>query len=92
MKISPASIKAFYLLPIRLLAVAIGVYYSNRNRLRTLMARPRLAGALKLAIVITSLVWLLVVLIVSNDEPNRLSETLKQMWSLSSSDAGVDSD
>ena len=86
MKISPANIKAFYLLPIRLLAVAIGVYHSNRNRLRILMARPRLAAALKFAIVVTSLVWLLVVLIASDDESNRLSEAIKQMWSQSTSD------
>ena len=50
------------------------------------MARPRLAAALKIGVVVTSLAWLLVVLIASNDEPNRLSEALKHMWSQSTSD------
>ena len=86
MKINFASIKAFYLLPIRLLVVAIGVYHSNRNRLRILMSRPRLAAALKIGIVVTSLAWLVVVLIASDSEPDRLSEALKQIWSQSTSD------
>ncbi len=79
-----AQLKTFYLLPFKaignLIGVLVQVYYSNRQWLKTLMAKPHLANAFQCTVIITALIWLLIAAFAPRDQPNRFSETVQQLW------------
>ena len=53
----------------------------NRNRVREFVSQPGIAKTLKYAMLLTLLVWLAIALLSKDDENNRLTEALNNLWS-----------
>ena len=64
-------------LPLRLLAVLMRTFVSNRNRLSYFTARERVAAALKILSVVTICTWLAIWVFASDAQRGRLTETVK---------------
>lgn len=73
-------LKIGYALPFRVFSFFMGHYIRNRNRLKVLMARPRVAATFKGAVVLTVAVWLGVGLFASDVYRTRLTDAVKNLW------------
>lgn len=74
-------VKETYALPFRVFAFFMGHYLRNRARLRAVMARPRARRVFTGAIAATMLVWIVVGMMASDEDGNRLTEAARALWS-----------
>ena len=73
--------------PLRLFAALVRTFTSNRNRLSHIIARERIAMALKVLSVVTVGAWVVIWLLAGEEQRGRLTETVKAYLS-----SGVESD
>jgi hypothetical protein len=73
-------LKDMYLMPFRAIASGIRLFARNRNRMREFVSQPVIAKILKYAMLLTLLIWLALALLAKDEDKNRLSEAVKELW------------
>lgn len=75
------SYKEIYLMPFKALAAWIGMFARNRHRTTAFFKQSRVANAIRYIMLLTLVVWLAIAFFTRDDENNRLTITLKNLWS-----------
>jgi|APSaa5957512535_1039671.scaffolds.fasta_scaffold182064_1 hypothetical protein len=75
------ALRAYFEAPFKVLAVLVGIYGTNRGRVKRLMAKPQMHDLFRTAVVITALVWIGIWLFVGNEYEGRLTEAVKELFS-----------
>jgi hypothetical protein len=70
-----------YLMPFRAIAAASKLFIRNRNRVRDFVRQPGIARTLKYGMLLTLFIWLAIALLIKDEENNRLTEALNNLWS-----------
>ena len=68
-------------MPFRLIVAVMENFSRTRKRIRDFISRPRIATALKYAMMLTLLAWLVIALIFKGEGDNRLTEAVNDLWS-----------
>ena len=76
----PEGLKNYLRTPFVMIVWVMETYTKNRTRLKAFMAEPRVAKTFKIAVVVTTFVWLAVAFMASPDYSQRLTETVKEFW------------
>jgi len=74
-------LKDMYLMPFRAIASGMKLFVRNRNRIRDFIRQPGIARALKYGMLLTLFIWLAIALLSKDEDNNRLTEALNQLWS-----------
>lgn len=74
-------LKDMYLAPFRAILSGMKLFVRNRNRVRDFVRRPVIANILKYGMLLTLFIWLAIALLASDEEKDRLTQALKEMWS-----------
>jgi hypothetical protein len=74
-------LKDMYLAPFRAIAGLMKLFVRNRNRVRDFVRQPRIAKTLKYGMLLTLFIWLAIALLTKDEETNRLTEALDNLWS-----------
>lgn len=77
----PEGLKAYFRAPFVMIVWVMETYAKNRARLRTFMKEPRNAKIFKVAVVITALAWLVIALMANEQQGQRLTDAVKNLWS-----------
>ena len=64
--------------PFRLIGFFYRTYHSNRERLALLVSRPRVSSLIRYAFILTLLLWIAIWLFASDENRDRLTETVRQ--------------
>jgi len=67
-----------YTAPFALLALGVGVYQANRQRLRVALAKPKSRLLIRGLVIVTFGAWLLIWLLAGSRESNRLDRFLQE--------------
>ncbi len=67
-----------YTMPFRLLAVGIGVFQLNRNRVRVLLDNPRAKLIIRSLIIATFFAWLIIWWVAGNPQNNELDKFIQE--------------
>ena len=67
-----------YTMPFRLLAIGIGIYQLNRNRVRVLLDNPRAKLMIRSLIIATFFAWLIIWWIAGNPHSNELDKFIQE--------------
>ena len=73
-------IKAYFLVPFRVLAAMFRTFGRNRRRLRDFTRQPRVAAALRYAMLATLLAWLLIAYLNRDQRDDRLTDAVRGLW------------
>jgi hypothetical protein len=74
-------LKDMYLAPFRAIAGLMKLFVRNRNRVRDFVRQPGIAKTLKYGMLLTLFIWLAIALLTKDEETNRLTEALDNLWS-----------
>ena len=74
-------LKDMYLAPFRAIARLMKLFVRNRNRVRDFVRQPGIATTLKYGMLLTLFIWLAIALLTKDEENNRLTEALNNLWS-----------
>lgn len=74
-------LKDMYLIPFRAIVSGMKLFVRNRNRVRDFVRRPVIAKTLKYGMLLTLFIWLAIALLAKNEEDNRLTDALTNLWS-----------
>lgn len=74
-------LKDMYLMPFRAIASGMKLFVRNRNRVRDFIRQPGIARTLKYGMLLTLFIWLAIALLTKDEDNNRLTEALNQLWS-----------
>jgi len=74
-------LKHFYLTPFRAIAATFRLFSRNRDRVRRFVRRPKVANALKMAMLVTVLLWLAIAFLNRDKDDSRLNDALQGLWS-----------
>lgn len=74
-------LKDMYLAPFRAIARLMKLFVRNRNRVRDFVRQPGIAKTLKYGMLLTLFIWLAIALLSKDEENNRLTEALNNLWS-----------
>lgn len=74
-------LKDMYLAPFRMILSGMKLFVRNRNRVRDFVSKPLLANILKYGMLLTLFIWLAIALLASDEDKNRLTEAVEEMWS-----------
>ena len=74
-------LKDMYLAPFRMIMSGMKLFVRNRNRVRDFVRRPVIANILKYGMLLTLFIWLAIALLASDEQKNRLSQAVKELWS-----------
>ena len=67
-----------YTMPFRLLAIGIGIYQLNRNRVRVLLDNPRAKLIIRSLVIATIFAWLIIWWIAGNPDSNELDKFIQE--------------
>jgi len=81
------SLKEIYLMPFHALAVATRVFLRNRNLSKGLTRKPRVAIALRYAMLATLVIWLAIAAFTHDNDDGRLTDAIKSLWSKSTGES-----
>jgi hypothetical protein len=70
-----------YLMPFRVIVSGMKLFVRNRNRVRDFVRQPGIARTLKYGMLLTLFIWLAIALLIKDEENNRLTEALNNLWS-----------
>jgi hypothetical protein len=70
-----------YLMPFRAIVSGMKLFVRNRNRVRDFVRQPGIARTLKYGMLLTLFIWLAIALLIKDEENNRLTEALNNLWS-----------
>jgi hypothetical protein len=73
-------LKDMYLMPFRAIASGIRLFARNRNRMREFISQPVVAKILRYAMLLTLFIWLALALLAKDEEKNRLTDAVKELW------------
>ena len=79
-------LKDMYLMPFRAIASGMKLFVRNRNRVRDFVRQPGIARTLKYGMLLTLFIWLAIALLSKDEENNRLTEAVNQLWSKTEND------
>ena len=74
-------LRAWFAVPLRILAVLVTIFQFNRAWLARILARKSAAGSLKGIIFVTIVVWFAIWLFAGDEHRGRLSQTIQSFWS-----------
>jgi hypothetical protein len=74
-------LKDMYLMPFRAIASGMKFFVRNRNRVRDFVRQPGIARTLKYGMLLTLFIWLAIALLSKDEDNNRLTEAVNQLWS-----------
>ncbi len=74
-------LKDMYLMPFRTIASAMRLFVRNRNRMRDFISQPVIAKTLRYGMLLTLFIWLAIALFATDEDKNRLTQAIKEMWS-----------
>jgi hypothetical protein len=79
-------LKDMYLMPFRVISAGMKIFIRNRNRVRDFIRQPGIAKTLKYGMMLTLLVWLAIALLSKDEENNRLTDAVNNLWSKTTDD------
>lgn len=68
-------------MPFRLITAVMAIFTSNRNRLRKIKEQTLVSSVVKYGALLTAIIWLTLALLAKDEDKNRLTESVKQLWS-----------
>ena len=74
-------LKDMYLAPFRAILSGMKLFVRNRNRVRDFVRRPVIARTLKYGMLLTLFIWLAIALLAKNEDNNRLTDAVNELWS-----------
>ena len=74
-------LKDMYLAPFRAILAGMKLFVRNRNRVRDFVRKPVIANTLKYGMLLTLFIWLAIALLASDEQKNRLSQAVNELWS-----------
>jgi hypothetical protein len=74
-------LKDMWLMPFRLITAVMAIFTSNRNRLRKIKEQTFISSVVKYGALLTAIIWLALALLAKDEDKNRLTESVKQLWS-----------
>ena len=77
----PEGLKNYLRTPFVMIVWVMETYAKNRARLKVFMADPRVAKTFKIAVVVTTFVWLAVAYMSNPEQGQRLTDTVQEFWS-----------
>jgi len=80
-------LKDMYLAPFRAIARLMKLFVRNRNRVHDFVRRPLVAKILKYGMLLTLFIWLAIAMLATDEQKNRLTQAVKEMWSTTTGDA-----
>lgn len=83
----PNFVKSYLRVPFVGIVWIMETFVKNRARLKTLMAEPRVASIFKGAVVTTVLVWLVIAVMANDEQRQRLSTAMQDLWTQTLGDA-----
>ena len=72
-------LRELYATPLRMLAAVMETYVANRQRLKTWMAKPRVAMWFRTVVMLTALAWLLIFLFAGDEHGERLDRAFEEL-------------
>jgi len=76
----PEGLKNYLRTPFVMIVWVMETYAKNRIRLKAFMAQPRVSKTFKIAVVVTTLVWLAVAFMASPEYCQRLTDAVQDFW------------
>ncbi|PCI40812.1 MAG: hypothetical protein COB46_06170 [Rhodospirillaceae bacterium] len=76
----PTGVKNYFRVPFVMIVWVMETYTKNRESFREFMAKPRIAAAFKVILVLTALAWVTVAWQASEEDGSRLTEAMKGFW------------
>jgi len=76
----PAGLKAYLRVPFSMIVWVMETYAKNRDRIRTFMAKPRVATAFKVMLALTALAWIIIGLTANEEQGRRLTDAMQGFW------------
>jgi len=68
-------------MPFRVIVAVMENFSRTRKRISDFISRPRIASILKFGMLLTLLAWLVIALIYMDEEDNRLTDAVNNLWS-----------